>query len=258
MMVTTTGLASGATSWTDAEAAVVALGGHLVAIKDAAEQQFLSNEFGSQPHWIGFNDAAMENTFVWSSGDPVTYTNWAFGEPNDFGSTGEDYAVMNWNSLGNWNDLPDDNLGTHRGIIEWVPPAGTRVEVKNLAPTIGAGPSETLSPALNGSFSRTGMAFTDPGTLDVHTVEVDWDGDAVADESFTVTPAGTNVRTFDLNHTYTTEGTFTVTVWLEDDDSGVATDSFEVTVDLNDPPTAADNTITTNEDTTYTFMRRRF
>ena len=45
------------------------------------------------------------------------------GEPNDFKfggafTAGEDYAQMNWNSTGQWNDMPNSFAGTFRGIIE--------------------------------------------------------------------------------------------------------------------------------------------
>jgi hypothetical protein len=50
--------------------------------------------------WTGFNDRLAEGSFVWSSGDPVTYTNWAGGEPNDM--SGEDCAHIQ--EEGTWND----------------------------------------------------------------------------------------------------------------------------------------------------------
>ena len=134
--------------------------------------------------------------------------------------------------------------------------ATAEVITNNVPPSFDAGADETLSPAVVGVFKRTSISFTDPGTLDEHTVEVDWDGDLVVDQTISLSPMG--VREFDLNHTYATEGTFTVTVWLKDDDAGVASDSFEVTVDLNNPPTAADNTVTTDEDTTYAFTSGDF
>ena len=97
-------LTSGATTWTDAEAQATALGGHLVAVNSQAEQDFLDRTFMSGPSrssifWNGFNDLAQEGTFVWTTGEPVTYTNWHPGEPNNYPDTAphqEDYAAMNW------------------------------------------------------------------------------------------------------------------------------------------------------------------
>lgn len=98
-------------SWAEAEDHAVRLGGNLVAITDQDEQDWLVQHFGGYTWmWIGFTDSAREGVWVWSNGDPVTYTNWYFyteagwGEPND-SHCGEDYAVMNWISPGYWNDL---------------------------------------------------------------------------------------------------------------------------------------------------------
>lgn len=89
--------------WTDAEAEAISNGGNLVSIGSEAEEAFLTSTFGSDfLFWIGFTDEAMEGTWVWTDGSPVTYTNWAFGEPNDF-DIGEDHAVMNWVGV-QWND----------------------------------------------------------------------------------------------------------------------------------------------------------
>lgn len=107
--------------WTEAEAAAVTMGGHLVAINDAAEESWLRTAISSAERlWIGLNDAASNGTFVWSNGDAVTYTNWAGGEPNNC-CGGETYVVVNWLSSGQWNDLPDTGAGFaggHRGIVE--------------------------------------------------------------------------------------------------------------------------------------------
>ncbi len=114
--------ATPASSWSAAEAQAVALGGHLVAINDAAEQAALVGAFGgTDTLWIGLTDAASEGTFHWSNGDAVTYTNWNAGEPNNSGN--EDFVAMNWGSAGKWNDLPDPGCCTSpltplRGIIE--------------------------------------------------------------------------------------------------------------------------------------------
>lgn len=93
-------------TWPEAESYAVELGGHLVAINDQQEQEWLVQAFGGDRwFWIGFTDSTEEGVWIWSNGDPVTYTNWYPGEPNNMWSCGEDYAVMNWGSPGYWNDL---------------------------------------------------------------------------------------------------------------------------------------------------------
>jgi hypothetical protein len=91
-------------SWTDSEAYAVTLGGHLVAVDNAAENTFLTSTWGAQQTlWIGlFRTAPNAPTFAWSNGQAVTYTNWASGEPNNCCS-GEDYVHTYAN--GQWNDL---------------------------------------------------------------------------------------------------------------------------------------------------------
>ncbi len=91
-------------SWLDAQADAVALGGNLVTINDAGEQQWLGATFGGYPNrfWIGYTDQDQEGTWTWISGEPVTFINWAASEPNDLKD--EDYAVMNWVIGGAWND----------------------------------------------------------------------------------------------------------------------------------------------------------
>ncbi|MEO8270975.1 MAG: lectin-like protein, partial [Aureliella sp.] len=119
-------LTSSAKNWADAEAEAIAKGGHLVTINSAAEQTFLKNVFASDAHrydyyWTGFNDIASEGTFVWASGQPVTYTNWGPNEPNEY-PPGEDAVVMNWYRglnepyNGAWNDFNTDQQVF--GIIE--------------------------------------------------------------------------------------------------------------------------------------------
>jgi hypothetical protein len=94
---------SGAT-WPDANAAAKALGGHLAAIGSAAENNFVASTVaGGGLAWIGFTDEGGEGTYYWTSGQPVTYTNWCSGEPNNF-PPGEDHTVINWCSGGGWND----------------------------------------------------------------------------------------------------------------------------------------------------------
>jgi hypothetical protein len=103
-----------ANDWNTAEANAIANGGHLVTVNDSAEQVWLNQTFSQSDLWIGFNDIANEGNWVWTSGESVTYTNWANGEPNNNGN--EDVAVMNWNGS-QWNDLPASGW-TIQGIAE--------------------------------------------------------------------------------------------------------------------------------------------
>jgi hypothetical protein len=117
-------------SWLSAELNAQALGGHLVTINDAAEEAWLRATFGTDiRYWIGFNDAAVEGTWVWVSGEPVSYTNWDLGEPNNSipPDWGEDYAVLNWNAAnGAWNDWDSQRPDYYRieGIAETIPAPG--------------------------------------------------------------------------------------------------------------------------------------
>jgi streptogramin lyase len=101
-------------NWTDAEAEAIELGGHLATIDDAAENAWVVSNFSEYQNvhrslWIGLTDQAVEGTFVWTSGEPVTYTNWAAGEPNNNGGN-EDWVEIlpstDSRSPG-WNDAPN-------------------------------------------------------------------------------------------------------------------------------------------------------
>ena len=104
--------------------------------------------------------------------------------------------------------------------------------VSNVAPLFEAGSNETLPPQ-QGEFSRTGIELTDPGA-DVWDGTVNF-GDLTGDQDLDIDQVG---KEFDLAHTYTVGGTFTVTVTVNDDDGGSHTDTFQVEVQLNEPPVA--------------------
>ena len=124
-------------------------------------------------------------------------------------------------------------------------PAATplSVQVDNVTPQFDAGSNAVLSPVELGVFTREQISFTDPGTLDAHSIQIDW-GDGTALQSFNL-PGGD--RTFDLEHTFAQEGTFTVTVTVQDDGGGQLSDTLEIEVNLNAVPVANDDTATTTE-----------
>lgn len=117
-------------TWTAARTAATAATfgaspGHLVNISSQAENDIAVVEIQGNT-WIGATDEAVEDTWVWADGPEAgqefwsglgsgaggtptagLYSNWADGEPNQFGG-GEDYAHM-FAGVGNWNDYPHDS-----------------------------------------------------------------------------------------------------------------------------------------------------
>ena len=108
--------------WLDAEAEANSLGGHLVTINDAAENQWVFDTFApialtyandnNLPDrdvislWIGLSDHLNEGTYQWSSGQSNEYLNWDIDQPQDY-FPDEDFAgiSVNFGTLGKWHDL---------------------------------------------------------------------------------------------------------------------------------------------------------
>ena len=92
----------------------------MVTISDAAENATVKALLTTRVRsWIGFTDAAVEGTFVWMNGDPVTYVNWASDEPNSEGSFGEeDYVEIFFNGF--WNDInPGEGYAATSAVVEF-------------------------------------------------------------------------------------------------------------------------------------------
>ncbi|HEX6914028.1 MAG TPA: HYR domain-containing protein, partial [Chitinophagaceae bacterium] len=85
----------------NAHAAAIGLGGHLATIGSAAENSFIA-AMRPDRMWIGFTDRDVEGTYRWVTNEPILYTNWSGGEPNNAGGN-EDWAVINWSGSA-WND----------------------------------------------------------------------------------------------------------------------------------------------------------
>ncbi len=138
-------MTSAAMTVAEAKAAAVAVGSYLKTVKTKAENTFLTERFyaayGNKALWIGANDIATENTWVWDNGttsgdsgvtdnicgngcnpkslaewpDGTKKWNWSGnGEPNNSGN--EDCANIT-RSDGTWNDLDCDR--DQYGIIEF-------------------------------------------------------------------------------------------------------------------------------------------
>lgn len=89
-----------------ARCTLLAEGGHLVTIGSAEEQSLVGQLATQAPTWTwtAGNDIAAEGDWVWDGGEPLDYTNWYPGEPND-AEGGEDCLVL-WVDIQSvsWND----------------------------------------------------------------------------------------------------------------------------------------------------------
>ena len=120
----------------EAEARAKAQGAYLVAINDAAEQEWLFEvfgrktfsddaaeqqwdfkAFGREGFWIGLTGSAKESNLYWNTGEPVTYTNWEFSqkavdgeEPTQNDDANLNYAVLigrtgKWQMVHQWSPV---------------------------------------------------------------------------------------------------------------------------------------------------------
>ncbi|MEQ9502636.1 MAG: C-type lectin domain-containing protein [Deltaproteobacteria bacterium] len=96
-------------TWAQARGVCLAFGADLASIRDAAEQTavdtalddaFNAGATSEAAGWVG-GEEPTPGTWTWSDGSPMAYTNWAFGEPNNGGSSGvpED-CMTNCTALG--------------------------------------------------------------------------------------------------------------------------------------------------------------
>ncbi|XP_058394022.1 low affinity immunoglobulin epsilon Fc receptor [Diceros bicornis minor] len=91
----------GPKKWIEARFACSKLQGRLVSIHSQEEQDFLTKRANKKGSWIGLRDLNIEGEFVWMDENPLDYSNWQPGEPNNEGE-GEDCVMMQ--GSGRWND----------------------------------------------------------------------------------------------------------------------------------------------------------
>ncbi len=114
-------------TWEQAKDYCQSLGGHLVTITSAEEQDFVSNLVikTDLACWIGAY--ASGTTFKWVTDEPFSYTNWDDGEPSrNYNSSDEPYVgiyanntATSYSTTGKWNDF-SANTGTVKGFVcEW-------------------------------------------------------------------------------------------------------------------------------------------
>jgi subtilisin family serine protease len=112
--------------------------------------------------------------------------------------------------------------------------------VDNVAPSVTAPANVTI---VEGQTVNATATFSDPGWADTYSATIDWGvGDGQEPATLAVTTQGPpqDEGTASGSHQYGDDGVFTATVRVTDDDGGVGTASFTVTV-TNMAPTATIN-----------------
>ena len=103
-------------TWEEAEAYCRSVNGHLATLTSLEEQAQITNlltEAGLSECWLG-GKRDENGEFGWITGEPMVYTNWNNGEPNNLG--GQENYIHTYIS-GKWNDLPGGNRKYF--ICEW-------------------------------------------------------------------------------------------------------------------------------------------
>ena len=97
----------------------------------------------------------------------------------------------------------------------------TIITVTNVDPTVVAGGDQAVN---EGDLVVLSVVFTDPGIVDTHTATLDWgDGSALEMDGVVSSP-------FDVSHTYSSAGTYVVSVCVSDDDGGIGCDTVTIEV----------------------------
>ena len=116
-------------TWEEAETNANALGGHLVTINDAEENNWINNTFGEYADFtnglglmIGYTDQAEEGIWEWISGVPSTYTNWFSGNPDNSRGLEDHAVIVSGSGNGRWNDFQEEwwnlpNTGNQKGDV---------------------------------------------------------------------------------------------------------------------------------------------
>lgn len=108
------------TTWHLAREQCEELGGHLIRIESAQEQQFIERLLKTlKPPtewvWIGGSDADDEGKWRFGNGKPIKFAKWVKGEPNNI--RGVEHSAQIYVVNGLWYD----GIGTarHEYICEW-------------------------------------------------------------------------------------------------------------------------------------------
>lgn len=165
-----------------------------------------------------FNDPGTldTHTIEWSFGDGETATG-SLDTSHSYADNGVYTVTLK---------VTDDDGGVGQDTLT--------VTVTNVAPVVEAGVDQTADEGQTVNLDPA--SFTDPGTADTHTAQIDW-GDGTVDDGTVAESSGSGTVTG--SHNYGDNGVYTVTVTVTDDDGGASSDTLTVTV-TNVAPTVTE------------------
>lgn len=175
-------------TWQGSEDAAIALGGHLVTINDAAEQDWVFSQFGSfggvpRHLWLGLRRAAPGGPLYWVNGERPSYSHWLTNQPSST-STGElnVHMVKTGDSKGRaagfWNNLDSPNakypiFDLVSGVVEVQPAIAPEVTLSLKTKTLSWGADTTRSyqvqtaPTVDGPWTNFGIPVKTAGTVSI-------------------------------------------------------------------------------------------
>jgi len=119
-------------TWTDAYAEATAMGGSLVTVRNTDENSWIFETFSllggvNRNLWIGLHDSDGDGQFAWINGEPLSFTNWAPGEPNyiDDPTYSHSYVLVlapAVSTLGVWNNTGNNTSSRYTGLGHAFPP----------------------------------------------------------------------------------------------------------------------------------------
>lgn len=105
-------------TWHEAKTQCDGVGGHLVTISNQQENDYVALLTPRKDAWIGLTDEEREGTWVWVTGEPLTFTFWRAGNPDNLGGA-EHWADVMWGHGWKWND--SGKSAKMPFICEWEP-----------------------------------------------------------------------------------------------------------------------------------------
>lgn len=110
------------TSWETSKLVCENKGGHLATITSSEEQKVIESliRYGKRTFYnVGATNLENINEWKWVTGESMSYTNWAIGEPNNVANIERYLSVFNnENYLAQWNDTTNASTsGVSNGFI---------------------------------------------------------------------------------------------------------------------------------------------